>query len=110
MIIGRFYFKRTTSGNLIGEFSNNTMNRNCTEGADRIYPDTGTFVGTYMTTWSEINTPQVSQMVIMPKSGCINIFTVEWTDLANKNIIFSGEGMMVHDILIGDYRDQLSIP
>ncbi len=110
MIIGRFYFKRTASGNLIGEFSNNTMEKNCTEGANRIYPDTGSFVGTYITTWSEISSPEVSEMVIMPKLGCINIFTIEWTDLTNKKTIFWGEGMIVDDMLIGDYRDQLSIP
>lgn len=120
MIIGRFYFKPTASGNLIGEFSNNTLNRNCTEGADRIYPASQSvertyphpisFVGEYYTTWNENSSSQVSKMVIYPKTGCTNILTIEWTDLSSKKIMFWGEGMIVGDMLIGDYRNQPSIP
>ncbi len=105
MIKGRFYFKRTTSGNLIGEFSHHRMKENSTEGANRTSPDKGSFDGTYITTWSDNSTPQIAQMVITPKSGCTNIFTVEWTNLTSHKIIFLGEGMIVDGMLIGDYRN-----
>ena len=34
LLIGQFYFKRTTNGNLVGEFSNNFENRIYTESSD----------------------------------------------------------------------------
>lgn len=45
---GSFYFKITSTGNLIGEFFNNYMNNSISESANRINPGIG-FVGQYIT-------------------------------------------------------------
>lgn len=102
MIKGRFYFKRTVSGNLIGEFSNDTSLGNSTESADRVGIDHGNFIGYYTTTWQENNTPILSQLKISLKGGAVNLFTLEW--VVNGKIKFKGEGLVVDDLLIGNYH------
>jgi hypothetical protein len=112
-IIGRFYFKKTSSGNLIGEFSNNACNRNYTESAvlksqipDDAGPekaDEGEFAGDYSSTWFDEKSGSVlAELNISKRPNCKNIFSLKWS---GKNISFWGEGMISDGILIGDYRD-----
>lgn len=108
--IGRFYFKLTANGNLLGEYSNNSPEcvRSTPEAAKRIADapnpndqNQSAFVGDYISTWSELtNDASYSKLVIRPKPGCFNIFKVNWTGPAE----FQGEAMLCDEILIGDYR------
>jgi len=103
-IIGRFYFKMTKTGNLIGEYSNGGMKEVKTESADAISKNQG-FVGTYHSTWAEGNKIDLTTLHINHKPDTTNkIYSLEWKDQSNT-IIFWGEGMLVDDLLIGDYRD-----
>lgn len=102
-LIGRFYFKLTESGNLVGEFSNQMSITNSTESADRVSEDVG-FEGEYVTTWRQEREPFIARLVIRGKSGNHrNIFALQW--FRDKEIIYWGEGFVEGGILIGDYRN-----
>ena len=116
-LIGRFFFKKTDNGNLIGEFSNNPGSGISTESADLI-PDSailkenadlkegyanGGFVGEYNSTWQEDGKPHFAKLKIFIKTGSHKLFTLEWH--RGKQLIFEGEGMLCDGILIGDYHD-----
>lgn len=103
-LIGRFYFKRTQNGNLIGEFSNNHSLRNSTESADLTDRVDG-FVGQYNTTWQENRKPIFAKLSITYKVDSGNsIYQLKWTD--DKGIpIYIGEGFLFDGVLIGDYRN-----
>lgn len=103
-IIGRFYFKMTKTGNLIGEYSNSGMKEVDTESANSISENHG-FIGTYRSTWSEGNKFVSATLHINYKLHTNNsIYSLEWKDTSN-NVMHWGEGMLVDDLLIGDYRD-----
>jgi hypothetical protein len=100
-ITGRFYFKKTQSGNLLGEFSNNATSKNYTESADLCRDDRlEIFEGTYFTTWQENGSAEFAELVI---SRVNLIFSLKWT-VANAGH-FSGEGFLVDGMLVGNYRD-----
>lgn len=109
---GRFYFKLTSNGNLIGEFSNDhpTITRSHTESADRITSGVDPFEGDYFSTWHEQGQAQaeLSKLIIKTKSGCHNLYTVIWEEFPSTNtpikIRFKGEAMLCDNILIGNYR------
>lgn len=102
-LIGRFYFKLTESGNLLGEFSNQTSFANSTESADKVSRGVG-FEGKYITTWRQEREPFIARLVIRRKSGNYrNILTLQW--FRDKEIIYWGEGFVEGGILIGDYRN-----
>jgi hypothetical protein len=112
-MIGRFYFKRTRTGNLIGEFSNNFSSNNPsqsviqTESADAINITTD-FVGICRSTWNEGNAIN-SRLTISFKPRTNNrIYTLLWEE--NGIPIFWSEAMLFEDILIGDYRDMQRVP
>ena len=103
-LAGRFYLKKTTSENLIGEFSNDKSGEVFTEGAvlQPGKPDLAEkdrFSGSYKSTWLELGKPRMATLVIRHTH---KLFTLEWTD--NTQVIFEGSGMLCDDILIGDYR------
>ncbi|MEI8204950.1 MAG: hypothetical protein WCH34_18155 [Bacteroidota bacterium] len=105
---GRFYFKRTSNGNLLGEFSNNQSGI-CTESADRVSVEeaenTITFIGDYYASWQENKKVSLfANLNISYKKGFSNqIYTLMWK--RDNVIIFEGEGMLCDDILIGNYWD-----
>jgi hypothetical protein len=103
---GRFYFKTTRNGNLIGEFSNNASKEICTESCDLQPPSlqgaNAAYSGKYYSTWQENGKPCFAELTISPKVGNI-IFTLEWRGMKGTGN-FDGEGMLCDDILIGDYR------
>lgn len=108
MIIGRFYFRLTSSGNLVGEFSNNLSVRNSTESADRTQGNITSFLGKYQSTWHEGGQSELLTLSIITKPNAQNIFSLTWSDANGPN--FWGEGLIAEGLLIGDYRDQLQIP
>lgn len=106
--IGRFYFKLTSNGNLIGEYSNSRTSSCCSEAANRVsewpsrpdeLPGAG-FIGKYDTAWREGAGVGKSRLVIEREPNRLGIFKVAWTTCDT----FVGEGMLCDDILIGDYR------
>lgn len=100
-LIGRFYFKRTTSGNLIGEFSNNLTFSNYTESADLIETK-GEFIGKYHSSWQVDGNSFSAQLDIRMKPMSTNILLLEWVGAGFQ---YWGEGFISDGILIGDYRD-----
>lgn len=103
MIIGRFYFRLTESGNLVGEFSNQTSLTNSTESADKVSEGNG-FEGEFITTWRQDSEPFIARLIIRRKSiNHRNIFGLEWR--RESKVIYWGEGLIEGGILIGDYRN-----
>ena len=105
-IIGRFYFKRSVSGNLIGEYSNNDMQVVTTESADVLEP-TKNFVGNYDTSWREGGSVMSATLSITERVAG-KIFSLVWT---KETDMYWGEGMLLdNDTMIGDYRNFNPIP
>ncbi len=101
-LIGRFYFKLTSNGNLIGEFSNNFSTGISTESADSTNI-LGNYLGVYNSTWQEDGNAHFANLTISQKNATGNtIFTLEWRE--NNNLTFIGEGMLCDNILIGNYQ------
>ena len=97
---GIFYFKKTISGNIVGEFTNILLKRKSTESADLIEPSNNdSFAGTYKTTWFELNDNEscISKLEIKRENDIYHLF---WTEGSS----FHGLGMILEkDILIGTY-------
>lgn len=103
MVIGRFYFRQTDSGNLLGEFSNNHIDYVITECANLVTDYKDKFIGTYESTWFESKANALKLKIDYKTSPISKVYTLIWTD--NNNVIqYSGEGFIVDNILIGDYR------
>jgi hypothetical protein len=104
-IIGRFYFKMTQNGNLIGEYSNSGMDGVDAEFANSISNDQG-FIGKYNSVWEEDNnkTYTATLNITFKYPNNTKIFSLEWINKSGITV-HSGEGMIVDDMLIGDYRN-----
>jgi len=102
-VIGRFYFKKTDSGNLIGEFSNNHHNlRPSTESADLLVESQQDgFIGVYHTTWQEGGIPFIAELHISAKNENRLILSLQWC-IRGKSA-FEGEAMLCDGMLIGNY-------
>jgi hypothetical protein len=100
-IKGRFYFKQTSNGNLIGEWSN-YESEPATESSDLQgeYQPTVQFKGTYNSTWQE-NGKAIIRELTITKLG--KKFKLDWTEIGNNKSDFTGEGMLCDNILVGDY-------
>lgn len=106
-VYGRFYFKETPNGNLIGEYSNYGMDRNFTESAD-LAKSIGHFVGEYQTSWIEDDMPVIAKLFIeYDHKSEGRLFNLKWLNMKNE-ILFIGQGFLCDDILIGDYTDQVN--
>ena len=110
-VFGRFYFKMTANGNLIGEYSNRHPHstRAYAEAATRI--STGRdWVGDYTTTWCEAPNDRClsARLEIRPKPDCTGIFRLMWKSEPNPHgkPLFSGEAMLCEEMLVGDYMDE----
>jgi len=101
---GRFYFKRTTNGNLIGEFSNDKGDGVATESSDLQHvekdSDGKDKIFTYNSTWQEKGKAYFATLKVTSKG---QLFTLEWTGKQGAGN-FKGEGMLCDEILIGDYQ------
>ena len=105
-LIGHFYYKKTPSGNLIGEFSNGYNNKVQTESSDSIKNPTS-FQGTFKATWFDNNSNFLELKIDFKPGTYEKIFLLEWSDI-NGKALFWGEGFIVDDMLIGSYRDFLN--
>lgn len=106
-IIGRFYFKMTKNGNLIGEYSNSGMSTIDSESANAKTNQHG-FIGKYESVWSEDDKSFLTLIEIEHRDETNQkLYSLKWKK--NKKTIFWGEGMIVDDMLIGDYRNFSSI-
>ena len=107
-LIGRFYFKCTNNGNLIGEFSNNISSGIYSESADLNVTDKkgeDPFIGNYISTWRENGRPKSANLLIEYKLDTNSqIYSLTWK--LKGNINYFGEGMLCDNILIGDYRQE----
>jgi len=109
--IGRFYFKKTANGNLIGEYSNchPLTTRSYAEAATRTSSGSD-WVGDYTTTWCEApnNRCVSAKLEIRTKPDCVGIFVLRWNSGSGPNgkPLFSGEAMLCDDMLIGDYTNE----
>lgn len=103
-LIGRFYLKLTINGNLMGEFSNNIENKVFTESADFVDKEKSEdqFSGNYNSTWQENNEPIFAHLKIVLKNK--GLYSLTWSDIG-KSKKFIGEGMLVDDMILGDYRE-----
>jgi hypothetical protein len=103
---GRFYFRKTLDGNLIGEFLNNGPAYTCTESADLIFKKgekdfekRQDFVGEYNTTWYEGKACSAKLKITKQKDK--DEYDLEWTDGAK----LTGQGRLSENnlLLIGNY-------
>jgi hypothetical protein len=108
---GRFFFKKTDNGNLIGEFSNNLDPRIYSESADLIKgceeKDKGCvycrYHGTYSSTWQENGSPFFADLTISKNTRNDKLFSLKWI-VKNGSKDYTAEGMLCDGILIGDYH------
>jgi hypothetical protein len=100
--IGRFYFKQTSNGNLLGEWSN-YGSEPATESADLQgnFNPTIQFEGIYHSTWQENGIGVFSELTItrVEKSKKFDLY---WKH-KDKSDYFKGQAMLCDKILIGDY-------
>ncbi|RZJ69217.1 hypothetical protein [Flavobacterium sp.] len=101
MINGRFYFRLTDSGNLVGEFSNQSSPTQSAESANRIGTTGIGFVGEYNSVWMEDDGPSNMVLVITEIPG--RLFSLTWN--GTNGVVFRGEGFLVDGLLIGNYWD-----
>ena len=100
-VLGQFYFKQTTNGNLIGEFTNNSTIKITAESATLIKRTSG-FVGTYSSTWEHENEACITVLTIDLIKKTENLYSLRWVGDGYK---YWGEGFIVDNMLIGHYRD-----
>jgi hypothetical protein len=105
-LIGRFYFKKTSNGNIKGEFSNNKSDFIYSESADlQSEFNSDTFIGTYNATWQEEGESFFAVLNISHKKSSLQrIYELEWVTKEGK-LMFIGEGFVFENTLIGDYRN-----
>ena len=103
-IIGRFYFKIDINNNLVGVFSNNLHTINYSEFAQRLLGSG--FTGEFNSTWTDDLGTFHAKLKINLKPHSLDIYTLQWS---NGLIQFFGEGIIIDNILIGDYRNFNSI-
>ena len=105
---GNFYFKLTTAGHLLGEYSNfnNPWARpECAYREDQVTAShRTTFIGEYISTWYEPDEGAVrTKLKIEAKPAPADPttqFTLTWSDLADR-VLFEGVAMLNDGILIG---------
>lgn len=109
---GRFYFKLTESGNLLGEYSNQFLVRNEPECSSRVEGQTNTFYGVFISTWWESNDAVARRLEISPKAAIPNqpqpagLCSLRWLKSPNDSKSkeeFVGEAMLSDGMLIGNY-------
>jgi|ERR1035437_3763934 hypothetical protein len=103
-VIGRFYFKKSSNGNLIGEFSNNKSSKISTESSNLAKGCSANYAGEYHSTWQENRRCLFADLDISENpSSEGKLFTLNWC--RDGKPIFEGGGMLCEGILIGDYHD-----
>ena len=120
-IHGHFYFRQTDAGNLLGEYAHTeTVERSLPEAALRLSNQDSSripFLGKYKSTWYEPNPDNSDNKdqsvtadleIRLKGSASSNLYTLIWTDpqaAVGTKPMFTGEGMLCGDLLIGSYSD-----
>jgi hypothetical protein len=104
MIIGNFYFKRTSSGNLLGEYTNKKNKEIYSESAILKSEKSNTFKGKYNTTWLEGNVGDSHTGILDISEAKGDKYDLTWS--YSGAVQFWGQGFVVDDILIGFYVDE----
>ena len=107
---GEFYFKLTSFGNLLGEFTNRCETGMCTESSVPLAGEqaTGNFTGTYNTTWYDAESGEADHAVLIiakEKRKVANRYKLVWTNRNGDEIRFHGYGFVCNEMLIGHYVD-----
>lgn len=103
-MIGNFVLTLTTSGNLIGEFTNELTTKVFTESADRTNGKIQKYFGEFLSTWQEDEIAIITRLIISPIHGSNELkYELKWSNL-NGNLIFEGEGFIFNNYLTGFYR------
>jgi hypothetical protein len=97
-LIGSFYFNRSASGNLNGEFIND-QSEPFPESAILILSKAG-FAGDYNCIWFD-TTNHIATLEINPISGSKK-YKLDWIE--NGKATYEGEGFLVNETLIGFYK------
>ena len=106
-VMGRFYFRKTTEGNLIGEYSHRDCIRSFAEAASRTEKGSD-WLGDYKTCWVEPPGFRFNKahLTISLKEGSASLYTLLWLPWRGRGEpLFRGEAMISDDLLIGDYSD-----
>lgn len=100
-LVGSFYFKLTKSGNLIGEYYNNKMEKGTNPKTECANLKSGNkrWVGSFNTIWQEEST--IYDLEIIENNSPNSGFKLYWKQ--KNEVIYSGIGFEVDDILIGAY-------
>lgn len=101
-IIGSFYFTRTRSGNLLGEYTNFRTNRIFSQAASSTNL-LSTIIGDYICVWFENNISVTSQLTIQFAIDS-NELKYQLTWIMENQQIFEGEAFFVDNTLVGHYR------
>lgn len=115
LILGRFYFRLTDAGNLIGEYSNYLADRARPESGFRRnfgQTDARSFEGEFDSAWHEVEGGErhAAVLKITEVPGTVGIYKLEWIREDGEDALFVGEGMICGDFLIGDYRSDANLP
>ena len=106
-INGTFYFSKTKSGNLLGEFTNNGLKEYIVESAN-INKDfcKEKFEAEYITNWLEDEETFIAKLIIERNSNNNKMFDLTWRDIKNNEPIFKGIAFKKRKILIGNYNEK----
>jgi hypothetical protein len=101
--LGHFYFKLTSSGNLLSEYSFEGHDKVVIEGANRINGLLTSFEGDFEAIWIEkaVRFPVILHIELRLNTKS-EIFKLTWKEKGTD--IFTGEGFIVDGILIGSYK------
>jgi hypothetical protein len=102
VLLGCFYFKKTSSGNLIGEFTKQSLGYVSSESVDFISGNESSFIGTYQSTWGERGNAECGELTIKQVENTRK-FSLIWVQPNGDT--FEGEGFLVDGMLIGAYRN-----
>jgi hypothetical protein len=111
-VIGNFYFKLTTAGHLLGEYSNSGTpwaRPECAfRGDDVPYAERQSFVGTYTSTWHEPTGSTVTvTLTIVPRyrpAEQATLFELTWTRRPGGSVMYQGQAMLNDGQLVGNYQ------
>ena len=106
-IHGTFYFTKTKSGNLLGEFINNGLKNFIVESAninDGFCKEK--FEAEYTTNWLEDEKTFAAKLTITRNSENKKMFELTWNDLKSGALIYKGIGFKKRKILFGKYTDK----
>lgn len=102
-IIGCFYLKKTNSGNILSEFTNNFNDEIFTESADlKKTKCKNDFAGEYITTWQEKNKPILMSLIIEKEKA--EKYVLKWSN--ENGIVFFGQGFINGNKMIGYYTEK----